>query len=621
MSLEQSLPAVNWTEAERRAWAWPKALKPSEWAERYRILPAHVSAEPGPWRGERTPYLTGIIDSLQEPGIEGIVVCKAAQVGFSEMVRNALGFFIDHEPGPTLFVMPDQKSAEDLMEERLKPLLEFTPAVERHVTNRAWDVKKTTIRLDSMSVYMAWSGSSVGMKSRPIRYLFLEEPDDYAKMTGAAGDPISKGLKRITTYSAKGKARVILGGTPTVRSNNVMQWFERCGERRYFWIPCPHCQGYQRLVWGDTGAGPGVKWPKRNEGETNSRYAARIEAEDLAYYRCEHCLKRITHAQKIDVLRRGMWANEDQVVIDGHISGPASKHPKWVAFHLSALYSPWVRFSQMVGEWIMAQDNRLALEDFLNQRLAEPFEEIVSSSDAPQIIEKGKLGGLPRIIPQWCQLLVATADTQKDWFALCIRAWGWDYRSKLIYYGTVQTFDELYRSALESQFAVEGTQTLIKPFALLIDSGGDRTDEVYQFALRDAGRIFPTKGASWAMRKPWTLSHLPNGVGLRSIDTNFYKDMLTRLIKHEDPAKWTAHNEITEQYALEMTSEIKVVDRKSGKYVWKKLAAGRRNEAWDTETLQCAAADMANLGAIPQQPSAPKPAESSFNPLSYGGKW
>ena len=43
--------------------AWCAGLRPepaltvSEWADRYRQLASRDSAEPGPWRTERTPYL------------------------------------------------------------------------------------------------------------------------------------------------------------------------------------------------------------------------------------------------------------------------------------------------------------------------------------------------------------------------------------------------------------------------------------------------------------------------------------------------------------------------------------------------------------------------------------
>ena len=77
------------------------------------------------------------MDAIHEAGCEEVIVLKAAQVGFSESLRNTIGYWIDHEPGPCLIVMPDQKSAEELIDERIKPLLEFTPAVARHVSARS----------------------------------------------------------------------------------------------------------------------------------------------------------------------------------------------------------------------------------------------------------------------------------------------------------------------------------------------------------------------------------------------------------------------------------------------------------------------------------------------------
>ena len=40
------------------------ALVVSEWADRHRMLGSRGSAEPGPWRTERTPYLREVMDAL-----------------------------------------------------------------------------------------------------------------------------------------------------------------------------------------------------------------------------------------------------------------------------------------------------------------------------------------------------------------------------------------------------------------------------------------------------------------------------------------------------------------------------------------------------------------------------
>jgi len=60
------------TTQEREAWYVPPPMKPSEWAEKYRVLPKDQSAHPGPWRNERAPYLRGLMDLCAAPGGERI---------------------------------------------------------------------------------------------------------------------------------------------------------------------------------------------------------------------------------------------------------------------------------------------------------------------------------------------------------------------------------------------------------------------------------------------------------------------------------------------------------------------------------------------------------------------
>ena len=59
----------------------PPQLSVSEWADRYRRLAAESSAEPGPWRTDRTPYLREIQDAITAPGIETVVVMASSHSG------------------------------------------------------------------------------------------------------------------------------------------------------------------------------------------------------------------------------------------------------------------------------------------------------------------------------------------------------------------------------------------------------------------------------------------------------------------------------------------------------------------------------------------------------------
>jgi len=54
--------------ALRAAWGAGKKPEPllmvSEWADNCRMLSSKGSAEPGPWRTDRTPYLRAVMDCL-----------------------------------------------------------------------------------------------------------------------------------------------------------------------------------------------------------------------------------------------------------------------------------------------------------------------------------------------------------------------------------------------------------------------------------------------------------------------------------------------------------------------------------------------------------------------------
>lgn len=59
----------------------PADLTVSEWAEEYRVLSRENSAEAGPWRNARTPYLVDIMDAFTDPRIRKLSLVASSQVG------------------------------------------------------------------------------------------------------------------------------------------------------------------------------------------------------------------------------------------------------------------------------------------------------------------------------------------------------------------------------------------------------------------------------------------------------------------------------------------------------------------------------------------------------------
>src|SRR5262245_50831447 len=111
-------------------------LTVSEWADEHRMLSTRASAEPGPWRTKRTPYLREIMDSLSPAARwERVVFMKGAQIGATEAGNNWMGYVIHKCPGPMMMVQPTTDMAKRLSKQRIDPLIEDSPVLSARVAD------------------------------------------------------------------------------------------------------------------------------------------------------------------------------------------------------------------------------------------------------------------------------------------------------------------------------------------------------------------------------------------------------------------------------------------------------------------------------------------------------
>ncbi len=127
-------------------------------------------------------------------------------------------------------------------------------------------------------------------------------------------------------------------------------------DKRYFFVPCPHCNYYQVLKWSQ------IKW-ENNDSRT-------------AHYVCTECSGKIENHQKTEMLDRGEWRATNQV-----------HNSKVIGFHLSSLYSPvgWYSWQQAVEDFLHAKESEQLLKVWINTTLGETW------------VDKGE-------VPDWKQL-------------------------------------------------------------------------------------------------------------------------------------------------------------------------------------------------------------------------
>ena len=551
----------------------PEDLTVSEWAERYRILDAKTSGSPGPWRNDKTPYLVGIMDELCNYETEEVIFVKPTQVGGTETILNSIGRIIQQDPSPTMVVYPSDTLGESIKKNRIDPMLNASPELKRRYHES--DSSVSELQFDGMYLVIVGSNSPSQLASRPIRNLFLDEVDKYPGASKKESDPISLATERTKTFRNR---KIFKTSTPTLKTGHIWKAMEAADQIRHYFVPCPHCGEYIELVWQQ------VKFPN----EDGMTYADRAE---FAVYECQNCHGIITDRHKPEMLRHGEWRTVEE----------KTQFPRKVAFWINTLYSPFVRFSEMVKAFLTSKDDPDLFQNFTNSWLAEPWEDTKLKTNADLVLERQTT--LPEfIVPKWARLLTAGIDVQETSIYYTIRAWGNYLTSQNIAHGQVYNFAEIER-IMNLQYAREESGEPLVVSLALVDSG-DNTDLVYDFCASNADWALPSKGSSHPMDTHFRISKVNKtdsrayGMQLAIIDTGKYKDMIAgRMRKRNGTGSWMVYRGCDREYAEQVTAEHKV-NVKSGQrtiQAWVLKTSHADNHLLDCEVYAMCAADM--LGA------------------------
>ena len=169
---------------ERKVFHKRQPVAVSSWAEKHRVLT--MSSVPGRWKNVFTPYLRGIMNTMGTKGVETVIICKSPQTGGSEAGHNFVGYCIDRDPGPVMYVFPDEITARENAHDRIIPMLKSSPRLREYLTGLDDDTSNIRITLAHMPIYLAWSGSVSPLGNKPVRTLILDELDKYRNPKGEA---------------------------------------------------------------------------------------------------------------------------------------------------------------------------------------------------------------------------------------------------------------------------------------------------------------------------------------------------------------------------------------------------------------------------------------------------
>ena len=542
------------------------------WAERNLILSERTSLVAGPIRLALTPYLRKPIRMFSDPRVRRISICSGRQWGKTTFLFCAVGYTIDYDPGPALFVSATEAGVTASSKDRLQPLILDCPNLRRHLTGKREDFGLKAYTFDNMTMRFGWAGSETSLRSMPIRYLFKDEKSAFPMGASSAADATT------TTYWNHKIAEVstpIEMNDPMWRSMGLKPiradmkaeqlwqtsaWKPTGMTSVYFYeLKCPHCKKFIRLEWEN------VKWP------TN---VAIGELDNLGWYECQKCKKRITDGDKLNMIQPqngARWKSTNA----GHT---------WIAFHGSSLYSPWpsCNFGAMAARYLRARivQDPAVMQSFVNNWLAMPYDHLQQGVElvSEKVIEKARQTYRRNEVPAGVKALIIGADIGEHKTHYVIMGVGADSELWIISWGIVED--------PESLFTLAENDTWPHPAGMPMKVCIGGVDARYRRQeIKERCRRFQTlkavqgegqiKDPAKMYQLPWKATALDRDnkgkalvgsmTGYR-INTLYWKEFIYGRLNHKDDQPCLLHlpKDRDEELERHLQSEHEVVKRKKG---------------------------------------------------------
>jgi phage terminase large subunit GpA-like protein len=597
-------------------------LTVSLWADQNRMLSPEAAAEPGKWNTDRNPVMREPMDTIGDPRVHTVVLMTSSQVGKSETLNNALGYFIHIDPSPIMFIQPTLDRMKDYSKKRIAPMLRDTPVLKEAMLSSGLTDSDDTVLSKSFTggqLSMVGANSSSALASQPIRIILADEVDRYPADVDNEGDPLSLAVVRTTTF--EGSSKVVITSTPTVKDESRIEQEFAKSDQRHCYVPCPHCNEYQQLVWKDEQGQKRLQW---EVAEDNPDQVTSV------WYVCKYGCEILPH-ELPDMLAQNEWRAH------APFNGIAG-------FFLNALYSAWQSWKKLAEKFIAAKKSAETLKTFVNTMLGETWDRANEKPEIEGLEDQAETYAAE--VPKGVLVLTAGVDVQPDRLECEITGWGVDEESWSVNYHIIYgdpAHDEVWNDLkviltkeYECERKTEDGYTLRKRISMTcVDSGGHHAHETYKFCLANRGnRVFAIKGSSHDTK---TLVSAPSqdkiiGGRLYLIGTILAKDALFGHFKTKEQGAGYCHfpgtrDEKTDkvspcypgEYFKQLTAEKRVKklkkfdkDEKYGysQYQYKKIRA--RNEALDCRVYAYAALHMLrpNWEVLQEQENllcAPKP--------------
>lgn len=579
----------------RACWR-PPPLTAVEWANENFYLSAESSYLEGRW--ETLPFQVAILNSFGNDEVRVVNFMKSARVGYSQMLKAAIAYMLEHKNRNQLLLQPTDSAAAGFMKAHIETMIRDVPCVK---TLAPWYGRKhrdntlDTKRFSNKRQLWCLGGTAAkNYREKSVDTVIYDELAAFPHDVEREGSPTFLGDKRLEG-SVFGKS--IRGSTP--KNKHECQIERACNESGItfrFELPCPHCDHYQYLKWGSPDSEFGMKW----QGS---------DAASIAYL-CESCGCLGTYAEWMPMQPKGIWRDRlaNIQTVDGYhfqdLEGRSIDTPETISFHIWTAYSPFTEWKRMLQDWFKAKDDIGKLKSFVNTTLGEVWEDAGERLESHEIYRRREV--YPAEVPQGGLVLVAAVDVQDDRLEVLVQAFGIGHECWSIDYQIM--FGDLAKSDiwqeldqyLQSEFTHE-SGVIMRIACTAVDSGGHFTQQVYDFVRhKRSRRIFAIKGKAGQGRplvsRPTTSNK--GKIPLYTVGVDTAKEMVVSCLQILETGSGYYHfplnNKFDEEFFKQLTAEERRIKYIQGRPVPEWHSLRKRNEAFDLSVYCLAARDILN---------------------------
>lgn len=573
----------------------PEDLTVSQWAEQYRVLSRESSAEAGPWRNARTPYMVEPMDAFNDPRVREIAIVAGSQTGKSETQLNTIGYIMDQDPGSTLYVQPNLDDAKKFSRLRIAPMIRDCKRLRETVAEvKSRDSGNTVLQktFPGGMLTIVGSQSPSALASTPARYVLGDEVDRWALSAGSEGDPWSLAAARTTTFY---NAKMVAVSTPTIKGFSRIEKLFNDGTQERWCSQCPDCGEWHDILFDDI----------QFDFDTATAGRTKTYTVKSVHWCCPSC--GCVHSEAEMRAQPAKWiARNPAAIAQGHRS-----------FWINAFSSPWRSWDKIVLGFLNSKDDPEKLKVFFNTVLGELWEDRGDLADEDTMLDRRedygtRADGSPVELPEGVLVLTCGVDTQDDRLEYEVVGHGhygetWGIKKGIIMGdpGTDKPWLRLDDVVSHTyRFASGRGLTISMTF---VDSGGHKTKAVYdQCRKRLQRRVFAIKGVGGDgipyTKPPSKVKVVVDGkaIGqtwLYSLGVDAGKADIMGALKVQEAGPKYCHFPLGDDRGYDLKffsgllSEKLVMKSERGRtrWAWVKLPGHERNEALDCRNYALAA--------------------------------